>query len=269
MASQMNEERRVAMKDGVTGAGRLAGRAVAITGAASGIGLAAALACAEQGAAVALLDRDEEAVQRVAREFPLDGSVVLTVPMDLSDGDSVHRAFGAVHDAYGRLDGLFNNAGVAPRNESGRIEDISDAQWELALQVNLTGCFLCCREAVPLMEASGGGTIVNNASTAALIAEPGLEAYSAAKGGVVALTRSLAMSCADRGIRVNAVCPGLVRTPMAAAVGNELVSRLTAATPLPVPGPEAVAGLIVYLLSHESEYMTGSTVVIDGGLTSH
>ena len=194
---------------------------------------------------------------------------MLAVPVDLAEADSVRQAFGTVRDSYGRLDGLFNNAGVAPRNQSGRIEDISDTQWELALRVNLTGCFRCCREAVPLMEASGGGTIVNNASTAALIAEPGLEAYSAAKGGVVSLTRALAVSCASRGIRVNAVCPGLVRTPMADAVGDELVSRLTAATPLPVPGPESVAGLIVYLMSGESDYMTGSTIVIDGGLTSH
>jgi NAD(P)-dependent dehydrogenase (short-subunit alcohol dehydrogenase family) len=245
---------------------RLTGQVIAITGAASGVGLAAARACAAAGARLALLDRDAGALDRATAL--LEGAEVLPVVVDVGRPDSVAEVFAAIKVRFGALHGLFNNAGVAPVNASERVEDISDETWAFALQVNLTGCFLCCREAIALIESSGGGSIVNNASTAALVAEPGLEAYSAAKGGVVALTRSLAASSAPRGVRLNAVCPGLLQTPMASAIGTQLTSRLEADTLLDVPGPEALAGLIVYLLSDQSRYMTGSVLVIDGGLTS-
>ncbi|HEY3716142.1 MAG TPA: SDR family NAD(P)-dependent oxidoreductase [Jatrophihabitantaceae bacterium] len=245
---------------------RLAGQIIAITGAASGIGLAVAHACAAAGARLALLDRDGPALERA--EAALDAEDVLGVVVDIGEPSSVANAFAAISTRFGALHGLFNNAGVAPVNVSERVEDISDATWAFALQVNLTGCFLCCREAMGLIESSGGGSIINNASTAALVAEPGLEAYSAAKGGVLALTRALAVSSAHRGVRLNAVCPGLLQTPMTSDIGSQVVARLQADTLLEVPGPEAISGLIVYLLSGESQYMTGSVVVIDGGLTS-
>ncbi len=228
---------------------RLTGQVIAITGAASGVGLAAARSCATAGARLALLDRDVSALDRATAQ--LEGAEVLPVVVDIGRPDSVADAFAAIKARFGALHGLFNNAGVAPVNASERVEDISDETWTFAL-----------------IESSGGGSIVNNASTAALVAEPGLEAYSAAKGGVVALTRSLAASAAPRGVRLNAVCPGLLQTPMASAIGAQLTSRLEADTLLDVPGPEALAGLIVYLLSDESRYMTGSVLVIDGGLTS-
>lgn len=244
---------------------RLAGQVIAITGAASGVGLASAHACRAAGADLALLDRDEAALEQAAAEI---GGDPLIVAVDIGQPDSVTSAFASIRARFGALHGLFNNAGVAPINASERLEDVSDDTWDLALRVNLTGCFLCCRAAVGLIEDSGGGSIVNNASTAALIAEPGLEAYSAAKGGVLALTRSVAYSAAARGVRVNAVCPGLIRTPMATSIGAALASRLEEDTLLPVPGPEGLDGLIVYLLSPESAYVTGSVFVIDGGLTS-
>jgi NAD(P)-dependent dehydrogenase (short-subunit alcohol dehydrogenase family) len=247
--------------------GRLAGHVIAITGAASGVGLAVAHGCAEQGADLALLDREPATLARAAAALAPKTNSVLPVVVDIGDPLSVSRAFDAIRSRFGVLHGLFNNAGIAVTNPSERVEDITDENWALAITVNLTGCFLCCRAAMGLIESSGGGSIVNNASTAALVAEPGLEAYSAAKGGVVALTRSLAVSAANRGVRMNVVCPGLLQTPMAAGIDSALVSRLRADTLLPVPGPEALSGLIVYLLSDESKYMTGSVVVIDGGLT--
>lgn len=246
---------------------RLSGRVIAITGAASGVGLAAARACADAGARLALLDRDAPALARAEAELAADD--VLSVVVDIGEPSSVADAFTAISSRFGALHGLFNNAGVAPVNASGRVEDISDDTWAFALRVNLTGCFLCCRAAVGLIESCGGGSIVNNASTAALVAEPGLEAYSAAKGGVVTLSRSLAVSSARRGVRVNALCPGLVRSPMTTAIGAALTDRLEAETLLDVPGPEALSGLVVYLLSDQSRYMTGSVLVIDGGFTSH
>ncbi|HEY4022186.1 MAG TPA: SDR family NAD(P)-dependent oxidoreductase [Pseudonocardiaceae bacterium] len=246
---------------------RLSGRVIAITGAASGVGLAAARACAEAGARLALLDRNSPALEQA--EAQLAAQDVLRVIVDIADASSVAKAFATIGSRFGALHGLFNNAGVAPVNTSERVEDISDESWAVAIQVNLTGCFLCCRAAIGLIESSGGGSIVNNASTAALVAEPGLEAYSAAKGGVVSLTRSLAVASAHRGVRLNALCPGLVHSPMASAIGSDLTSRLAADTLLDVPGPEALSGLVVYLLSDQSRYMTGSVLVIDGGLTSH
>lgn len=248
-------------------AGLLSEQVIAITGAASGVGLAVAQAAAAAGARLALLDRDLPALERAT--VGLSAEEVMLRGVDIADPSSVDGGFAAIAERFGALHGLFNNAGVALVNESERIEDVSDEAWAFMLAVNLTGCFLCCRAATGLIEASGGGSIVNNASTAALVAEPGLEAYSAAKGGVLALTRAAAASAARRGVRVNAVCPGLLETPMAAAIGSPLAQRLRADTLLDVAGPEAMRGLVVYLLSSEASYMTGSVVVIDGGLTVH
>ncbi|HRD61924.1 MAG TPA: SDR family NAD(P)-dependent oxidoreductase [Nocardioides sp.] len=221
------------------------------------------------GHKVVLLDRNVEALDAQVERLREGTDQVTGVGCDVSDSGSVGAAFDAVHARHGRLDGLVNSAGVAVMNHSGRIEDVSDQAWATALAVNLTGTFLCCRMAVPLMEASGGGSIVNVASTAALVAEPGLEAYTAAKGGVVALTRSLAVSCAQRQVRVNAVCPGLIRTPMLHQVDQAFWDQMKAATPLEVPGPEGIVGLVAYLLDESSSYMTGSALVIDGGFSAH
>lgn len=252
----------------VEGGSRLRGQVVAITGGASGVGLAVAEACLDEGADVALIDRDIEAATGAAHRLSAESRRAIPIACDISVAASVRNAFAEIDGTFGRLDGLVNSAGVAQVNASGRIEDITDQIWAVALAVNLTGTFLCCRESMELLGRSGNASIVNIASTAALVAEPGLDAYSAAKGGVVALTRSLAVSSAGRGVRVNAVCPGLLRTPMSEAIGGPLWQHLTSSTLLEIPGPEAVSGLAVYLLSADARYMTGSTLVIDGGYTA-
>lgn len=187
----------------------LDGKVIAVTGAASGIGMRAAVACAEHGASVALLDRDDNGLRRTAYEFPLIGTRTLCVPVDVADNGSVAGAFRAVSSAFGRLDGLVNAVGPAP---------------------NVRECFLCCRAAVPLIEASGGGSVVNNASTAAL----------------VALTRTLAENCTRHRVRFNAVSVGGEGRPSGA-------------------DPDPVGRMIVYLLSVESRSITGSALVVDGG----
>lgn len=248
-------------------AGKLDQRVVAVTGAASGVGLATTTACVAEGATVVMVDRNAEALDQ-AQRLLLDSPQVLTIRCDVADSDSVATAFDQIEREFGRLDGLVNNAGMAAPNASGRIEDVSNEAWARSIAVNLTGSFLCTRKAMRLLEQSASASIVNVASTAALVAEPGLEAYSAAKGGVLALTRSLAVTSAARGVRVNAICPGLLQTPMAAQAGAALWTHIAASTLLEIPEPEAVTGLITYLLSDDARYMTGSTLVIDGGYTA-
>lgn len=246
---------------------RLDQRVIAVTGAASGLGLATTAACIAEGATVVMLDRNVGALEAVRATLPEQARAV-GLRCDISDSGSVVASFSTIDREFGRLDGLVNNAGVAALNQTGRVEDISDDDWARSIAVNLTGSFLCVRSAMQLLERSAGASVVNVASTAALVAEPGLEAYSAAKGGVVALTRALAVSSAPRGVRVNALCPGLVRTPMATDAGADLWNHISASTLLEIPEPDAITGLITYLLSDESRYMTGSTLVIDGGFTA-
>lgn len=244
------------------------GDVVAVTGAASGVGRAVVVDLLEKGNRVAAIDRDAGALSELTAVEGVDDDRLLRLPCDITDSADVTTAFARVDDVWARLDGLVNCAGVAVLNEAGVVEGVSDDAWALALAVNLTGTFWCCRSAIPLMARDRGGSVVNIASTAALVHEPGLEAYSAAKGGVVALTRALAPAAAARDVRVNTVCPGLLRTPMTSRVAAGLVAHLEAGTLLDVPGPEGVVGMITYLLGADARYVTGATLVVDGGFTA-
>jgi NAD(P)-dependent dehydrogenase (short-subunit alcohol dehydrogenase family) len=252
--------------------GRLDGRVALITGGASGIGAAAARLFSAEGAAVAVLDRDGDGAGRVVAT--LEGPKGLALAADVTDRERVEEAAALAASTFGRLDFLYNNAGVPAG--FGPVGDLTAADWNLSLAVNVTGTLFCTQAALPHLRAAGGGAIVNHASVAALVGIPGLAADSAAKGAVVALTRTLAAELAPEGIRVNAICAGTVDTPMARPLlemrgqgDRERGARLTAERyPIGRIGtPEEIARAALFLTSDESSFVTGAVLTADGGMT--
>ncbi|HET9614724.1 MAG TPA: SDR family NAD(P)-dependent oxidoreductase [Candidatus Limnocylindrales bacterium] len=250
----------------------LAGRVAVVTGGASGIGLATARALGADGATVFLAVRD---VDRGRRAVADSGDVVdlRVVRMDVTDSAMVREGFVEL-DAAGRLDIVVNNAGI---DLVGRVEALSEADWRRCLDTNLTGAFLVAREAIPRLRRTGGGSIVNVASNAGLVARPDEPAYSAAKAGLLMLTRSLALAHAADRIRVNAVCPGPVgetdimdrnlarASDPSAALASYLAKAPLAAALGRLIEPREVAAAIRYLCSDAAAMVTGATLAIDGG----
>jgi NAD(P)-dependent dehydrogenase (short-subunit alcohol dehydrogenase family) len=242
---------------------RLAGRVAVITGAGSGIGAAMAALFVREGANVVLADisgQQEEVAQRL-------GSSAIGVRADVSKGGDVRAMLQVAIDKFGRLDILCNNAGIdgpmAPTGEY-REED-----FDRVIAVNLTAVFLGMRYAIPLMLASGGGSIVNTASMAAVVAFPTMPAYCAAKGGVVMLTKTAAVDYASQGIRVNAVLPGVIATGMTRSMPAHYIEAVKKVTPMNrMAEPSEVANLALFLASDESSFITGTAMTVDGGYTS-
>jgi NAD(P)-dependent dehydrogenase (short-subunit alcohol dehydrogenase family) len=229
------------------------------TGGGSGIGAAVARAYSAEGGRVAVADLTQERAAQVAGE--LEGSIA--IGCDVADETAVQAAVDGALRALGRIDGVFNAAGhvaLAP------IDKLTLADWNRMLAVHLTGTFLVCRAALPALRAVGAGAIVNVASTAGLRARPNLAAYSAAKGGVIAFSRQLALDVAADGIRVNVVAPGSVRTPLTAPVYGEH-GRPTSILAR-VADPEEIAVTACFLLSDDSSFYTGSLFAPDGGQTA-
>jgi len=254
---------------------RLQGRVAVVTGAAGGIGAATALAMAAEGARVVVADLKDGAATVAAVEAA--GGQAAYLPCDVADAGQVEAMVSAAVERFGALDVLVNDAGIS--GGSSLAHELDVEVWTRVLAVNLTGTFLCARAAMPHLLASGRGRIVNVASTYGLVGAPLAPAYCASKGGVVNLTRQLAVDYSPHGIRVNAICPGYIDTDMGgyrAGLGPEGAAaanaRREAAAALQPIGRQAhadeVARVAVFLSSDESSFMTGSIVTVDGGCTS-
>jgi len=253
--------------------GELAGRVAVVTGGATGIGRATAHALAEAGAAVHLAVRDVTRGRGVADAATARGLDVRVVEMDVTDAGSVAGAFAAL-DGAGRLDIVVNNAGIPM---VGRVEALSEADWDACLDTDLKGPFLVARQAIPRLRSVGGGVIVNVASNAGLVARADEPAYSTAKAGLLMLTRSLALAHAEDRIRVNAVCPGpvgdtgimdrnLAEAPdPATALASYLGKAPLAAAWGRLIEPDEVAAVIRFLCSDAAAMITGAVVAVDGG----
>jgi NAD(P)-dependent dehydrogenase (short-subunit alcohol dehydrogenase family) len=241
-----------------------------VTGGASGIGRASALALVEEGACVAICDRNEEAGLSVVDEIGALGGEAMFSTMDVAAVESVNASIDEVISRFGRIDCAFNNAGVA--GDDRFIADTTDEEWDKIVGINLTGVWSCLRREIQEMQSRGGGSIVNTASVAGLVGWRGGAAYSATKHAVVGLTRSAALEYARHDIRVNAVCPGVIETPMAAGLQKDtsgLRERLLRKHPQGRFGQaEEIAEAVVWLFSDRSSFTNGHTLTIDGGYTA-
>jgi NAD(P)-dependent dehydrogenase (short-subunit alcohol dehydrogenase family) len=239
----------------------LEGKVAVVTGGGSGIGRATAIAFADEGAVVAVVDRDEPSAQALAAE--IDGHAYA---LDVRDGDRVAAAFSDIADRLGGLDVLANNAGLGDLRP---LHTLDEKLWHRLIDVNLTGTYHAMKAAVPLMLARDGGAIVNNASVSGITPTRNEAAYSAAKAGVISLTKSGALEYGPS-VRVNCVAPGYVRTPLVAMFEQypEAFAEIAAGMPAGRMGePEEVAEVVLFLACSRSSYITGQTIVVDGGVS--
>jgi NAD(P)-dependent dehydrogenase (short-subunit alcohol dehydrogenase family) len=250
---------------------RLAGKVAVITGSGSGIGRVAATLFASEGAAVVVADMVAQAARDTVEQIVDAGGRAVAVVADVSDEAQVADVVAAATQQLGGLHVLFNNAGIFPGDDGG-VLDTPPSTWDHVMKVNLKGVWLCCRGAIPAMEDSGGGSIVNVASFVALMgAATAQVAYTASKGGVLAFTRELAVEYARKGIRANALCPGPIETPLLAELLSDPERRNRRLVHIPMGRlgrPEEVARAALFLASDESSFMTGSSLVVDGGITA-
>jgi len=250
--------------------GRLDGKVAIVTGAGGGIGRAMVVGLAREGARVTAADVNEEKLAETKSAAP-DGAV-RTQRCDVSKGVEVEALVRDTVEAFGGLHVICNNAGISI---PARVTDLAEEDWNRTIDVNLKGVFLGCKYAIPAMLASGGGSIINTGSVNSLVAEPYLSAYCASKGGVLMLTKEIALDFATEGIRANCICPGWVDTPInwphAEMMGGleGVLASLPEWQPIGRQGfPEEIANVAVFLASDESSFMTGSAVVVDGGMTA-
>ena len=248
----------------------LTGKVAIVTGASAGIGRATAVALATEGAAVTGADVDEARGEQVAAEIRDKGGRAIFVKTDVTDDAQVAAMVAKTVEAFGGLDVAFNNAGI--EGMPAPTADCTVENWHRTLAVNLTGVWSCMRHEIPVMLARGGGSIVNCASVAGLVGFAGIPAYTASKHAVVGLTKTAALEYAEQGIRVNAVCPGVIDTEMidrftggqpeaeAAMVATEPVGRLGR--------PEEIADAVVWLASPQSSFVTGQAIAVDGGFVA-
>ena len=248
--------------------GRLGGKVCVITGAGGGMGREAALLFTEEGARVCVADVDAEAAERTAAEC--DGA--LAVQVDVAEDASVEAMYRAAAERFGGLDVLYNNAGISPADDASILETEPDA-WERVQAVNTRGVYLCCRHGIPHLLERGGGSVINVASFVALVGVATSQiSYTASKGAVLSMSHELAVQFARQGVRVNALCPGPVETPLLLRIfGDDPAAYERRRAHLPMgrlANPREVVNAALFLASDESSYVTGATFLVDGGLTA-
>ncbi|GAA1859195.1 SDR family oxidoreductase [Pseudonocardia ailaonensis] len=249
-------------------AGGMIGKVAVVTGGGGALGGATATLLAARGASVVVADWNLESAETRAKAIVAAGGTAVAVGGDVADDDAVERIFSTATEAFGGVDIFHNNAAAVHLARSdGPVADLTDEVWDGTMDIGLRGAFLCCRTVIPLMIARGGGAIVNTSSIQALIGDTWVPAYSAAKAGLLSLTRSIATQYGRQGIRCNAVCPGLipgVRTE------PDMLERILRRQPVGRSGrPEDIAEAVAFLASDAAGFITGQALVVDGGLTGH
>jgi NAD(P)-dependent dehydrogenase (short-subunit alcohol dehydrogenase family) len=248
--------------------GRLDGKVAVITGAAGGMGREAALLFSEEGASVCVADVSALQGERTAAEC----REAFFHQVDVSDSASVEAMYAAADDRFGGIDVLYNNAGISPEDDASILET-DEGAWQRVQDVNLKGVFLCCKHGIPHLLERGGGSVINVASFVAVLgAATSQISYTASKGGVLALSRELAVQFARRGVRVNALCPGPVETPLLLRIfGDDPAAYERRRVHLPMgrlAKPREIANSALFLASDDASYVNGATFLVDGGLTA-
>lgn len=244
---------------------RLENKNAIVTGAGSGIGRATAVLFAKEGAKVVVADLDEKGGEETVTEIKDGGGEAVFIKTDVSREECINKMAETCLNGFGRIDILVNNAGIV---KSGSLAETSEEDWDQIMEVDLKGVFLGIKRVVPEMIKQGKGKIVNTASIAGLVGFDNLSAYCAAKGGVISLTRELALELASKRINVNCIAPGVIRTAMTEGMLDDPKTKkgLEASTPYPRLGePEDIAYAALYLASDESDFVNGETLVVDGG----
>lgn len=248
-------------------AGKFSGKVALVTGAAAGIGRATALAFARERAKIILADVMAKEGEEAAQTIRKAGGEAMFIKTDVAKPADVERAVDQALENFGRLDFAFNNAGIEGRRAT--TAECTEENWDRVISINLKGVWLCLRQEIPVMRQQGGGAIVNNASIAGLVGFPGLPAYTASKFGVIGLTKAAALEYAKDGIRVNAVCPGVIHTAMVDRLieeNPEMGAGISAGTPLGRMGkPEEIAEVVIWLCSDAASFVTGHALAADGG----